>query len=88
MDVRLVGSLWIMLPTTSPPSKKFQGNYMVISLTGILSNIISGMLAIILRGEYWLIHDFEAALSTQSTWLLVILFKMLHLLQHRKSSRK
>ena len=64
MHARLVGSLQITLPTTSLPSKKFQGNYKVISLTGILSNITSGKLAIFLREEYWLIRYFEAVWST------------------------
>src|SRR5271154_193927 len=88
MDARLVGSLRIMLLTTSPPSKKFQSNYKVISLTGILSNITSGTLAILLRREYWLIQDFEAVWSTQLTWRLAILFKTWHLRRRRKSSRK
>ena len=67
MHARLVGSLQIMLPTTFLPSKKFQGNFKVISLTGILSNITSSMLAVFLREEYWLIRDFEAIWSTRST---------------------
>ena len=33
-------------------------------------NITSSTLAIFLKEEYWLIRDFEAVWSTQSTWLL------------------